>query len=66
MDNKFENYNYESLFSLEHFLKTGNRLGGKIGYVEWPEKYLMEIDTLLDFNILENIFLKKITNLDNL
>lgn len=54
------------IFSLEHFLKTGNRLGGKIGYVEWPEKYLMEIDTLLDFNILENIFLKKITNLDNL
>lgn len=50
------------IFSLEHFLKTGNRLGGKIGYIEWPEKYLMEIDTLLDFNILENIFLKEKNN----
>ena len=47
------------IFSHEHFDKTGNRLGGKIGYVEWPEDYNIEIDTIIDFKILEDIFLKK-------
>ena len=46
------------IFSREHFEKTGNRLGGKIGYVEWPEDCSIEIDTIIDFNILEGIFLR--------
>ena len=47
------------IFSREHFEKTGNRLGGKIGYVKWPEDYNIEIDTITDFKILEGIFLEK-------
>jgi len=46
------------IFSRKHFEKTGNRLGGKIGYVEWPEDCSIEIDTIIDFNILEGIFLR--------
>ena len=45
------------IFSREHFEKTGNRLGGKIGYVEWPENCSIEIDTITDFEILEKIFM---------
>ena len=45
------------IFTRRHFDKTGNRLGGKIGYVEWPEEYSLEIDTHLDFDILEKLFL---------
>ena len=44
------------IFTREHFEKTGNRLGGKIGYVEWPEDYSMEIDTEIDFQCVEKIF----------
>ena len=44
------------IFSREHFEKTGNRLGGKIGFVEWREEYSIEIDTLLDFIIAEQIY----------
>ena len=44
------------IFTRKHFDKTGNRLGGKIGYVEWPEEYGIEIDTPLDFNMGEKIF----------
>ena len=44
------------IFTRKHFDKTGNRLGGKIGYVEWPEEYSLEIDTPLDFNMVEKIF----------
>ena len=44
------------IFTREHFEKTGNRLGGKIGYVEWPEEYGIEIDTLLDFKLVETIY----------
>jgi len=44
------------IFTREHFEKTENRLGGKIGYVEWPEEYGMEIDTEVDFQCLEKIF----------
>ena len=47
------------IFTRKHFEKTGNRLGGKIGYVEWPEEYSIEIDTVTDIKILEEIFLKK-------
>ena len=45
------------IFTRKHFDKTGNRLGGKIGYVEWPEDYSIEIDTQLDFDIVEKLFL---------
>ena len=45
------------IFTRKHFDKTGNRLGGKIGYVEWPEDYSIEIDTQLDFDMVEKLFL---------
>jgi N-acylneuraminate cytidylyltransferase len=45
------------IFTRKHFDKTGNRLGGKIGYVEWSEEFSLEIDTPLDFDILEKLFL---------
>jgi len=44
------------IFTCKQFDKTGNRLGGKIGYVEWSEEFSMEIDTPLDFDIVEKIF----------
>ena len=47
------------IFSHAHFEKTGNRLGGKIGFVEWPEDCNIEIDTITNFKILEGIFLEK-------
>ena len=45
------------IFTRKHFDKTGNRLGGKIGYVEWTEDYSIEIDTQLDFDMVEKLFL---------
>ena len=45
------------IFTRKQFDKTENRLGGKIGYVEWPKEYSLEIDTPLDFDILEKLFL---------
>ena len=44
------------IFTRKHFEKTGNRLGGKIGYVKWPEEYSIEIDTPLDFICAEQIY----------
>ena len=44
------------IFDRRHFEKTGDRLGGKIGYVEWPENCSIEIDTITDFEIIEKIF----------
>ena len=44
------------IFSRKHFEKMGNRLGGKIGYVAWPEEYSIEIDTPLDFECVEKIY----------
>ncbi|MBT6870585.1 MAG: acylneuraminate cytidylyltransferase family protein [Candidatus Marinimicrobia bacterium] len=41
------------IFTYAHFLSVKNRLGGKIGYIEFAEKYSHEIDTELDFKILE-------------
>ena len=60
-DMKPENMRYVEngslyIFTRDHFEKTKNRLGGKIGYVEWPEEYGMEIDTEVDFQCLEKIF----------
>lgn len=42
------------IFSYKHFMKEKNRLGGKIGYIIFPEQFSLEIDTMLDFNILES------------
>ena len=44
------------IFTRKHFEITGNRLGGKIGYVQWPEEYSYEIDSQLDFDMLEQLF----------
>ena len=60
-DMKPENMRYVEngslyIFTRDHFEKTKNRLGGKIGYVEWPEDYGMEIDTEVDFQCVEKIF----------
>ena len=41
------------IFTYDHFLTVKNRLGGKIGYIEFDEKYSHEIDTELDFKFLE-------------
>lgn len=43
------------IFTHEHFSRTGNRLGGAIGYTIFPEAYSPEIDTPSDFMLLENI-----------
>lgn len=41
------------IFTYNHFKSMKNRLGGKIGYIEFDEKYSHEIDTALDFKFLE-------------
>ena len=46
------------IFTKTHFDKTQNRLGGKIGYVKWPEQYSLEIDSQQDFDILETLYKK--------
>lgn len=43
------------IFTLDHFKRTGNRLGGKIGYTVFPEEYSPEIDSHSDFTLLEEI-----------
>jgi len=43
------------IFTTSHFNSSGNRLGGKIGYTVFPEDYSMEIDSPLDFEILERM-----------
>lgn len=43
------------IFSKEHFENVGNRLGGRIGYVVFDEEYSYEIDSQVDFEILEKI-----------
>jgi len=50
------------IFTRKHFDKTGNRLGGKIGYVKWPEDYSIEIDTTSDFDMVEKLFLSHSEN----
>ena len=49
------------IFTINNFFKTKNRLGGKIGYVKWSEDYQFEIDSELDFNNLERLFLSKMS-----
>ncbi|MBL7108029.1 MAG: acylneuraminate cytidylyltransferase family protein [Candidatus Cloacimonetes bacterium] len=63
-DIKEKNINYVEngslyIFSRKHFEKTGNRLGGKIGYLIFSEEYSYEIDTFSDFEFLE-ILAKKL------
>jgi len=41
------------IFTREHFEKNGNRLGGRIGYVIFPEEYSFEIDNYSDFEFFE-------------
>ncbi|KMQ51677.1 N-Acetylneuraminate cytidylyltransferase [Chitinispirillum alkaliphilum] len=43
------------IFKKETFLKTGNRLGGRIGYTIFEEEYSYEIDTETDFTVLEKL-----------
>ena len=43
------------IFTYEHFIKTKNRLGGKIGYIIFPEEYSLEIDSETDFKIMEKL-----------
>ena len=43
------------IFTREHFEKTGNRLGGKIGYVIFQEEYSLQVDTEMDLLIMEEI-----------
>ena len=43
------------IFTRNHFEKTGNRLGGKIGYITFPEKYGYQIDSMDDFIHLESL-----------
>ena len=43
------------IFTLDLFKEKNNRLGGKIGYFIFSEEYSKQIDTELDFKILESI-----------
>jgi len=43
------------LFTRDHFERTGNRLGGRIGYVVFDEAFSLEIDSVTDFAVLETI-----------
>lgn len=43
------------IFNREQFGKSGNRLGGKIGYVVFNEEYSHEIDSPTDFIFLETL-----------
>ena len=43
------------IFTKEHFELVNNRLGGKIGYVIFPEEYSYEIDVPKDLIILEQL-----------
>ena len=56
MDMRFVENGSLYIFTRNHFEKIGNRLGGKIGYVEWPGEYSIEIDSPLDFKFAEQIF----------
>lgn len=43
----------------ELFLHSNNRVSGNIGLVEMPEETLMEIDSLSDWNIVENLLMER-------
>ena len=52
------------IFKNKIFIEKNNRLGGKIGHYIFKEEYGKQIDTLLDFELLETIgkYLKRIEN----
>ena len=52
------------IFTNKIFIEKNNRLGGKIGHYIFKEEYGKQIDTLLDFELLETIgkYLKRIEN----
>ena len=52
------------IFKNKFFRETNNRLGGKIGHYIFNEEYGKQIDTPLDFELLETIgkYLKRIEN----
>ncbi len=41
------------------FLKSNNRVSGNIGLIEMPEETLMEIDSVSDWEIVENILITR-------
>lgn len=41
------------------FLDSKNRLSGKIGLIEMPEETLMEIDSVTDWEIIENLLIQR-------
>lgn len=43
----------------ELFLNSRNRVSGTIGLVEMPEETLIEIDSLSDWNIVENLLMER-------
>ncbi|NEW78279.1 MAG: acylneuraminate cytidylyltransferase [Gelidibacter sp.] len=43
----------------EAFLESKNRVSGNIGLVEMPEETLMEIDSLSDWTIVENVLIER-------
>lgn len=43
----------------EAFLQSNNRVSGSIGLVKMPEETLLEIDSLSDWNIIENLLIKR-------
>jgi CMP-N,N'-diacetyllegionaminic acid synthase len=52
------------IFTNKIFIEKNNRLGGKIGHYVFKEEYGRQIDTPLDFELLETIgkYLKRIEN----
>jgi len=47
------------IFTRSFFEKTKNRLGGKIGYIIFPEKYSSQIDSTADFTFIETLYLQE-------
>lgn len=43
----------------EAFLQSNNRVSGSIGLIEMPEDTLMEIDSVSDWNIIENLLIER-------
>ena len=43
------------IFTYENLLKNKNRLGGRIGYVIFDEKYSYEIDSMTDLIVIDSI-----------
>jgi N-acylneuraminate cytidylyltransferase len=52
-DIKFVENGSVYIFTHKHFQSVKNRLGGKIGYMEFDEKFSYEIDSITDFKFLE-------------